>query len=71
MSEPVSLVGDGNDAGASCGAHGHGNQVVRPRNKGDVPDDPLSRLRHSASHVSASVDGTPATLHPSSEQCSG
>lgn len=27
--------------------------VVRPRDKGDVPDDPLSRLRHSASHVMA------------------
>jgi threonyl-tRNA synthetase len=51
----VSLVGDGNDADASCGAHGHGNEasVIKPRNKGDVPDDPLSRLRHSASHVMA------------------
>jgi threonyl-tRNA synthetase len=27
--------------------------VIRPREKGDVPDDPLSRLRHSASHVMA------------------
>jgi threonyl-tRNA synthetase len=27
--------------------------VVRPREKGDVPDDPLSRMRHSASHVMA------------------
>jgi threonyl-tRNA synthetase len=27
--------------------------VVRPRDKGDVPDDPLSKLRHSASHVMA------------------
>ncbi len=27
--------------------------VVRPRDKGDVPDDPLSRMRHSASHVMA------------------
>jgi threonyl-tRNA synthetase len=27
--------------------------VIRPRDKGDVPDDPLSRLRHSASHVMA------------------
>jgi threonyl-tRNA synthetase len=32
---------------------GGGNPVVRPRDKGDVPDDPLSRLRHSASHVMA------------------
>ena len=24
---------------------------IKPRDKGDVPDDPLSRLRHSASHV--------------------
>ena len=29
------------------------SEPVRPRNKGDVPDDPLSRLRHSASHVMA------------------
>ena len=29
------------------------NEVVRPRSKGDVPDDPLSRMRHSASHVMA------------------
>jgi threonyl-tRNA synthetase len=29
------------------------NEVIRPRSKGDVPDDPLSRLRHSASHVMA------------------
>jgi len=27
--------------------------VIRPRDKGDVPDDPLSRMRHSASHVMA------------------
>jgi threonyl-tRNA synthetase len=27
--------------------------VIRPREKGDVPDDPLSRMRHSASHVMA------------------
>jgi threonyl-tRNA synthetase len=27
--------------------------AIRPRDKGDVPDDPLSRLRHSASHVMA------------------
>jgi threonyl-tRNA synthetase len=27
--------------------------LIRPRDKGDVPDDPLSRLRHSASHVMA------------------
>ena len=26
---------------------------MRPRDKGDVPDDPLSRMRHSASHVMA------------------
>jgi threonyl-tRNA synthetase len=30
-----------------------GQKVVRPRDKGDVPSDPLSRLRHSASHVMA------------------
>jgi threonyl-tRNA synthetase len=30
-----------------------GASVIRPRDKGDVPDDPLSRLRHSASHVMA------------------
>jgi threonyl-tRNA synthetase len=29
------------------------SEAIRPRNKGDVPDDPLSRLRHSASHVMA------------------
>jgi len=28
-------------------------QPIRPRAKGDVPDDPLSRMRHSASHVMA------------------
>src|SRR3954447_25714396 len=28
-------------------------RTIRPRDKGDVPDDPLSRLRHSASHVMA------------------
>ena len=27
--------------------------MIRPREKGDVPDDPLSRMRHSASHVMA------------------
>jgi threonyl-tRNA synthetase len=27
--------------------------VIRPREKGDVPDDPLSRLRHTAAHVLA------------------
>src|SRR5678816_1893899 len=27
--------------------------AIRPRDKGDVPDDPLSRMRHSASHVMA------------------
>ena len=27
--------------------------VIRPRDKGDVPDDPLSCMRHSASHVMA------------------
>ena len=26
---------------------------VKVRDKGDVPDDPLSRMRHSASHVMA------------------
>jgi threonyl-tRNA synthetase len=30
-----------------------GSKVIRPRDKGDVPDDPLSRMRHSASHVLA------------------
>jgi threonyl-tRNA synthetase len=29
------------------------SKVIRPRDKGDVPDDPLSRMRHSASHVMA------------------
>ena len=29
------------------------DQPIRPRDKGDVPDDPLSRMRHSASHVMA------------------
>jgi threonyl-tRNA synthetase len=29
------------------------DKVIRPRDKGDVPDDPLSRMRHSASHVMA------------------
>src|SRR5512140_291206 len=29
------------------------SEPIRPRQKGDVPDDPLSRLRHSASHVMA------------------
>ena len=29
------------------------SEQIRPRLKGDVPDDPLSRLRHSASHVMA------------------
>jgi len=28
-------------------------KMIRPRDKGDVPDDPLSRMRHSASHVMA------------------
>jgi len=28
-------------------------RAIRPRDKGDVPDDPLSRMRHSASHVMA------------------
>jgi threonyl-tRNA synthetase len=28
-------------------------KVIRPRDKGDVPDDSLSRMRHSASHVMA------------------
>jgi threonyl-tRNA synthetase len=30
-----------------------GLKTVRPRDKGDVPSDPLSRMRHSASHVMA------------------
>ena len=29
------------------------DQAIRPRDKGDVPEDPLSRMRHSASHVMA------------------
>ena len=29
------------------------SEPIRPRSKGDVPDDPLSRMRHSASHVMA------------------
>jgi threonyl-tRNA synthetase len=29
------------------------DKTIRPRDKGDVPDDPLSRMRHSASHVMA------------------
>jgi threonyl-tRNA synthetase len=29
------------------------SKVIRPRDKADVPDDPLSRMRHSASHVMA------------------
>jgi threonyl-tRNA synthetase len=29
------------------------SETIRPRDKGDVPSDPLSRLRHSASHVMA------------------
>jgi len=29
------------------------DRPIRPRDKGDVPDDPLSRMRHSASHVMA------------------
>src|SRR3982750_233490 len=28
-------------------------RTIRPRDKGDVPEDPLSRMRHSASHVMA------------------
>jgi threonyl-tRNA synthetase len=28
-------------------------KIIRPRDKGDVPDDPISRMRHSASHVMA------------------
>jgi threonyl-tRNA synthetase len=28
-------------------------KTIRPRDKGDVPDDPLSRMRHSAAHVMA------------------
>jgi threonyl-tRNA synthetase len=29
------------------------SKTIRPRDKGDVPDDPLSRMRHSAAHVMA------------------
>jgi threonyl-tRNA synthetase len=29
------------------------SKTIRPRDKGDVPDDPLARMRHSASHVMA------------------
>src|SRR4051812_50017765 len=28
-------------------------RTIRPRDKGDVPDDPLSRMRHSGSRVMA------------------
>jgi threonyl-tRNA synthetase len=45
---------------------------IRPRDKGDVPDDPLSRLRHSASHVMADAvrrlrPGAKVTIGPSIE----
>jgi threonyl-tRNA synthetase len=41
------------DRPAKQAASAEGAPVIRPRDKGDVPDDPLSRLRHSASHVMA------------------
>jgi threonyl-tRNA synthetase len=45
---------------------------IPPRDKGDVPDDPLSRLRHSASHVMADAvrrlrPGAKVTIGPSIE----
>jgi threonyl-tRNA synthetase len=53
VSEPVSLTGDGKEPSESCADEVHGTRVVKVRDKGDVPDDPLSRMRHSASHVMA------------------
>jgi threonyl-tRNA synthetase len=55
VSNPVSLVGDGKGPHDSCADHANGPAptVVKVRDKGDVPDDPLSRMRHSASHVMA------------------
>ncbi len=46
--------------------------VIRPRDKGDVPDDPLSRMRHSASHVMADAvvrlrPGAKVTIGPAIE----
>ena len=48
------------------------SETVRPRSKGDVPDDPLSRLRHSASHVMADAvrrirPGAKVTIGPAIE----
>ncbi len=48
------------------------SEPVRPRDKGDVPDDPLSRLRHSASHVMADAvrrlrPGAKVTIGPAIE----
>ena len=45
---------------------------VKVRDKGDVPDDPLSRMRHSASHVMADAvrrlrPGAKVTIGPSIE----
>src|SRR3989440_13079889 len=47
-------------------------ELRAPRPKGDVPDDPLSRLRHSASHVMADAvrrlrPGAKVTIGPSIE----
>ena len=42
---------------------------IKPRAAGDVPDDPLSRMRHSASHVMADAvrrlrsDGVPVPVY--------
>jgi threonyl-tRNA synthetase len=47
-------------------------KVIRPREKGDVPDDPLSRMRHSAAHVMADAivrlrPGAKLTIGPAIE----
>ncbi len=62
--------GQGRDDGQAV--TGRPAAVVRPRDKGDVPDDPLSRLRHSASHVMADAvrrlrPGAKVTIGPSIE----
>ncbi len=62
--------GQGRDDGQAV--PGRPSAVIRPRDKGDVPDDPLSRLRHSASHVMADAvrrlrPGAKVTIGPSIE----
>ena len=59
----------GAGAVVAAGSSGAG---IKPRAKGDVPDDPLSRLRHSASHVLADAvcrlrPGTKVTIGPAIE----